>query len=341
MGPKTISGARFDYNDAIVRSFDHQMLLNLVRMRYQDSILFLDLSSVVASYHREAKANISPSGAFKPPTGAWGALGEGLWSESPTISYVPLQGEDFAKRMLAPIQPSAILLLSRSGWGLERLLLCTVQQINELPNGTAVGGVAPMRVRHFERFRRVANILRELQEEGYIQLNNLSEQPDSVALTLGPIPPDERGEQLAREAISLLGIAGRAGAPIEVETSGFPRSPARMTMVGRSFLGVMSFLAQHVDVPDEHLKKNWAHQTRGADDKPFDWSLISGTLFHVRSGKSKPEQAYASVEYRGYWFWIDDGDIESKRTYTLLSQLFSLQAASGGVQAPVLTIPAR
>src|SRR4051812_30170597 len=47
MGARTIPTARFDYNDAVVRSFDHQMLLNLVRLRYQDSIFFLDLTSIV------------------------------------------------------------------------------------------------------------------------------------------------------------------------------------------------------------------------------------------------------------------------------------------------------
>jgi hypothetical protein len=36
-GAATIANARFDYNEAIVRSFDNQMLLNLVRLRYQDA----------------------------------------------------------------------------------------------------------------------------------------------------------------------------------------------------------------------------------------------------------------------------------------------------------------
>jgi hypothetical protein len=38
---------------------------------------------------------------------------------------------------------------------------------------------------------------------------------------------------------------------------------------------------------------------------------------------------------------LDDTDIESKSTYTLLAQLFSLQWASGSMQAPLLTIRAR
>ena len=94
MGARTIPEARFDYNDAIIRSFDSQMLLNLVRLRYQDSILFLDLSSVVASYNRSVNGGVSPSGTIKPGSYAWGANAGGAWSETPTISYSPLQGED-------------------------------------------------------------------------------------------------------------------------------------------------------------------------------------------------------------------------------------------------------
>jgi len=381
IGPATISNARFDYNEAIVRSFDAQMLLNLVRLRYQDSILFLDLTSVVASYRREATVGASSGvtrDAASPTSVAVGASGGVTWIESPTISYAPLQGEDFAKRLLAPIQPSSILLLSRSGWGLERLLLCTVQQLNELPNGTSIGGVAPRRVTHYREFGRVAVLLRELQEDGFIQINTLANQPDQVAVTAGPIPMDDSARQRAAEILSLLNVtrsnvpgaedaaqlapptdgspapsgtapeashdaqnAGTVTAPVALESGGFPRNPARVLLTGRSVLGVMTFLAQQVEVPPEHVQKGLAHQTLGPDGKPFDWSEVSRGLFRVHSSNSAPEHAFLQTRYRGYWFYIDDTDLESKSTYTLLAQLFSLQSASGNVTAPVLTIPAR
>jgi hypothetical protein len=390
MGPNTIADARFDYNEAIVRSFDNQMLLNLVRLRYQDSILFLDLTSVVASYTRKvavgASTDVQVPTSTNPTSVGLGANGGVTWIESPTISYAPLQGEDFAKRLLAPIQPSSILLLSRSGWGLERLLVCTVQQLNELPNALSIGGVAPRQVKHFREFRRVASLLRELQEEGYIQINTLADQPEEVAVTAGPIPMDASARQRAAEILSLLnvtrkvpgmteptkpaeptnvppapsssaapapsGTATPAEAPgtekdtggvraVPLESGGFPRNPARVMLTGRSILGVMTFLAQQVDVPAEHLRQGVAHQTLGSDGKPFDWNEISGGMFRVRSSAEKPEHAYLEVFYRGYWFYIDDTDIESKSTYTLLAQLFSLQSASGTMQTPVLTIPTR
>jgi len=133
----------------------------------------------------------------------------------------------------------------------------------------------------------------------------------------------------------------RVSAPVALESGGFPRNPARVLLTGRSILGVMTFLAQQVDVPAEHFQRGLAHRTRGPDGKPFDWNQVSHGIFRVRSSSSKPEHAFLEVHYRGYWFYIDDTDIESKSTYTLLAQLFSLQSASGSMQAPVLTIPAR
>jgi hypothetical protein len=322
-----------------------------------------------------------------------GVSGGMSWSESPTISYAPLQGEDFAKRLLAPIQPSSILLLSRSGWGLERLLICTVQQMNELQNGTAIGGVAPRKVNHYERFRRVARLLRELQEDGFIQITTLANQADQVAVTAGPFAMDEPARQKAAEILSWLNVSrkvpgteeppkpaapsnvqpapsnvppapsnvppapGSAGAPTEapqppqdtgtvggavtLESGGFPRNPARVLVTGRSILGVMTFLAQLVEVPPEHLRQGLAHVTRGRDGSRFDWNEISNGMFRVHSSKTKPDRTFLEVYYRDHWFYIDDADIESKSTDTLLSQLFSLQSASGTMQAPVLTIPAR
>jgi hypothetical protein len=162
-GPRTISEARYDYNEAILRSFDYQMLLNLVRLRYPDSILFLDLTSVLASYTRELNIGVTPTVETNPLVLGGELTAGGLWSEEPTISNAPLQGEEFEKRLLAPIPPAAILLLSRSGCGLERILLFTVQQLNELSNGTAVGGIAPTQIEHFKKFRSSSRCRRQAE----------------------------------------------------------------------------------------------------------------------------------------------------------------------------------
>ena len=46
------------------------------------------------------------------------------------------------------------------------------------------------------------------------------------------------------------------------------------------------------------------------------------------------------LHYRGYWFYIDNADLESKTTFGLLVQLFNLETAGVPTNAPLLTLPA-
>ena len=113
---------------------------------------------------------------------------------------------------------------------------------------------------------------------------------------------------------------------------------ASIDFVGRSLLGVRSYLSQAVEVPARHAELGLVTVPRHADGTPFDWSEVTGGLFRVESGDSRPERAFAAVRYRGPWFWIDDADLESKTTFGLLTQLFNLQAGQVDLPAPALTL---
>ncbi len=47
IGPATVARDRFDYITAISDSWKAQMLLNLVKLRYGDAPVFLDVASVI------------------------------------------------------------------------------------------------------------------------------------------------------------------------------------------------------------------------------------------------------------------------------------------------------
>src|SRR5215831_19013090 len=57
LGPRAVRSERPDYNSQIVRSNDAELLLNLVRLRYDDSMLFLAAGGVVAQYSYDASLN--------------------------------------------------------------------------------------------------------------------------------------------------------------------------------------------------------------------------------------------------------------------------------------------
>ena len=50
VGPSTVSHDRFDYSLAISESVKNQLLLNMVKIRYSDAPVFVDVSSVISQY---------------------------------------------------------------------------------------------------------------------------------------------------------------------------------------------------------------------------------------------------------------------------------------------------
>ena len=65
---------------------------------------------------------------------------------------------------------------------------------------------------------------------------------------------------------------------------------------------------------------------------------MTGTLIDVESGRPSG-RPYASVRYRGHTFWIDDGDLDSKSTFTMLNLVLALQAGEVPSGGPILTLP--
>ncbi len=94
IGPGTVTRDRFDYTAAVGESWKSQMLLNLVKIRYSDAPVFLDVGQVVAGYSFQrnvsasAGANFYSGGAARGTgsIGAFGLFGSGTLNDSPTIT---------------------------------------------------------------------------------------------------------------------------------------------------------------------------------------------------------------------------------------------------------------
>ena len=59
IGPGNVTRDRFGYTHAIAESWKKQMLLNMVKIRYSDSPVFLEVASIISQYGLETELNAS------------------------------------------------------------------------------------------------------------------------------------------------------------------------------------------------------------------------------------------------------------------------------------------
>ncbi len=112
-----------------------------------------------------------------------------------------------------------------------------------------------------------------------------------------------------------------------------------ITIDTRSLLGILYYLSYSVDVPESHKKAGKVAVTSTDPDDPSDWSKVSNEIMRIRSASLPPLNTRVSIRYRGAWFYISDSDIDSKTTFSLLSQLLALQSGKVKTSIPLITIP--
>ena len=167
--------------------------------------MFLDVGTVIAQYTLDARVGVFPRIHVDGTDGTeLGVDLGGRYSEQPTITYEPISGAEFTQRLLTPISPSTIILLSQSGWSVERLLMCCVDRMNDVTNAPVASGPTPSRIPNNGQFREVARLLRELQILG--SLNFMLAQDRETGATL--VNMDETA---LYEAVAAIFIAQAVG----------------------------------------------------------------------------------------------------------------------------------
>ncbi len=337
MGPSALHEGRRDYNLAIQRTSEEQLLLNLVRLKYRDTPVFLEISGISTQFGFSTSARAAAAFKRFDPQDALSL--EGGWGsdERPTISYTLLQGEAFAERLLSPIPLSTLLLLYHSGWSIERVMRLCVQRLNGVKNAPSASGPTPDYAPEFRTFLKVAKDMRTLQRRDALTLGYHWEGKGEAQPVLW-IAPRAWDWPETRELIGLLGLApGRSIYPLSHDI--LRRDPTTLSVQTRSLLGILFYLSQGVQVPREDLERGIVTFTRDPRGRPFDWRQVTEGILAVKASRARPEGAKVAVFYRGKWFYIDDRDLNAKSTFTLLAQLFALQAGKVTGAPPLLTLP--
>ena len=255
---------------------------------------------------------------------------------SPTVTYTPLQGEQFAERLLSPVELTTVLLLANSGWSIERVFRLCVQSLDGLQNAPRASGPTPAEAPVYGRFMQAIRLLRFLQKRGKLTLAYEGE-PSEGKLVL-EIAPEALDWPETREFTALLNLAaGRAR--YQIVPGAARTGPDRIGIVTRSLMGSFFYVSQGVEVPEDDLAASRVTVTRTPDGDVFDWGQFSRGLLQIRSSEKRPDAAAVRVPYRDAWFYIADTDIDSKATFSLMMQLFALSAGENPSTAPILVLP--
>lgn len=335
MGPPTIARDRFDYVSAVSDSWKQQMLLNLLKVRYFDAPVFMDVASVINSYSLEGEVTFAdqaaPLGREGDTFRAFGATGR--YADRPTISYSPLSGDKFARNLMTPLPVSGVLMLIQGGYAADVVMRICVSTVNGLEN--AYGGSGNARAGD-PRFREFLAALREGQASGGMGMRVKSLKDTQAVVMFVQTDGSETSASPLRRMRELLRLDPSVS-EYEVVFGSQAEGRREIAMLTRSVMQVMMDLASYIDVPEADLAEGRAYRPLRS---PEQEKLFPPTL-RVHNGDSPPQDAYVAVRYRGRWFWVDDRDHYSKAMFTSVLFLFSLTETGATAAAPVVTIPAR
>ena len=173
LSPVTLTRAVITYDDAITESQSKQLLMNIARAQHHQPIHFTGVSNVAATFDFRFTAGATPALAGLASTQILPVIG-GSVAENPTISIAPIEGEDFTKRLLTPLNQSKLTLLLRQGVDIDLLLRLMAKELRLKGNG---GTVAyrnnPSDKVGYEMFRRVVLHLSAVQDHNSLHVEPL------------------------------------------------------------------------------------------------------------------------------------------------------------------------
>jgi len=339
IGPASVPRDRVDYLGTIGTSWKRQTLLNIVKLRYGDVPIFLEVTQVIAGYQLQttvaagvAAGNASASTVGPFVVGGTAGVGD-TYTDRPTVIYSPLSGVEFLKQLMTPIPPSAVLFLLQSGYSAKLSMPMVLDSINGVSNESRRGMSRPAD----PRFSRLVQLIYELQLSGSFESRiERKDGGESSLIVFGP-SLDPQIEARKAEIRGILGLK-QGAREIRILYGGYSGKSDEIALMTRSMLQVMLELAATVQVPEADVAESRAApglvatQPAGAAGAP---------PVAILCGDSAPKDAYVAVEYHGRWFWIPDTDIQSKYSFGFVMLLFSISGTGAKSGAPVVTVPAQ
>ena len=206
--------------------------------------------------------------------------------------------------------------------------------MKEFHNISKEGLEYPIEASNYKNFYTTIFLMRQLQRKGFLKIG-IDDKTHRKALQMAFPTEDEYSKKIAK----LLKMQEPANGKYVLNfVQGFDEK-GNVGILPRSILSCMTYLSHNVQVPQRDLD---AHRAESYSIEKYDSEEIK-KLFHglmtVCNAPNKPKEFYVCIKYRNTWFYIKDDDLNSKKTFMLLLELYNLQSGRRKDKGPILTLP--
>jgi hypothetical protein len=371
LSPMALDHAVIEYDKATTDILSKLILLNIARSHQHQPMHFTGVSNIAATFNFQFNAGATPA-----LTGENGSLMTpvfgGTISENPTISIVPIEGEEFTRRLLTPFQENKLTMLLRQGADVDLILRLLAGELRL--NGGKHHGIfinQPSDAKGYRMFRQAVLHMSSIQDRNKLLVEPLmfeqhwtlpaeSLTAEQMAALQKDFKIDYQAQTkqvtlskrvtgrivltnydpatLSNEDRILLHEEADQGADNDVMVDirpGYPGGewPIHGVFRLRSFHNVLNFIGESIsDDPEYDVAKY--PQTPSVSQNPVN-------TMAVLVSENKPTAADTSVQF-GEWYYAlkpETGYPWNREAFRLLCQLFQMTMTDLAQQgAPEITI---
>lgn len=329
---------RENYNRALDSSENEQFLLNIVRLHYGENPYFVGVDSITAATSLTTGANgdFGVNNVWAPINGVqWSVSPQITFSQTPTVTYSPIQGGKFAKGMLAALSLDKVYLLLQSGYSPKEVMKLVFNRIGTLRNGPSAAHSGASAVPNSSAFDNFINTLDLLASSNQIH-SELTSYESKPAIFIYASNQDA-AKTLSQSLNLSKPYTKLIFAPTLLVDSKQPENV--ISVYTRSFFNVLQFVSKDVETPAQETGSPSVEYNRPLADPNIDWSTYTYKMLYVRESSNDPDNVITKIQYEGNWYYINDDDELSKSTLVLLKLIYSLQMGEVQANLPLITIP--
>ena len=173
LSPITLTRAVTAYDEAVTEALSKELLINIARAHQHQPIHFTGVSNIAATFDFRVSAGATPALTGDASRALMPIFG-GSVAENPTISIVPIEGEEFTQRLLTPFQETKFMALLRQRYDIDLLLRLMAQELRIREHGQEVAyHNRPADRMGYEMFRRVVTHLSAIQDQNQLHAEPL------------------------------------------------------------------------------------------------------------------------------------------------------------------------